>query len=68
MNWDLGFGYEDSQSEGDFHSVKSDQRTKSKGIKKQNVRRGSNSGRRIKPELAAAVKLSARGKIGSRII
>ena len=48
MNWDLGFGYEDSQSEGDFHSLKSDQRTKSKGIKKQNVSRESKSGRRIR--------------------
>ena len=37
IDWDLGFDYEDSQSEGDFHSVKSDQKTKSKGNEKQNV-------------------------------
>ena len=29
IDWNLGFGYEGSQSEGDFHSIESDQRTKS---------------------------------------
>ena len=48
MDWKLGFDYEDSQSEGDFHSVKSDQRIRSKRNEKQNVTRESNSGGRVR--------------------